>query len=594
MNVSPIFLLALKSGSTDLIKLHIRDPSQLNAVDKYGNTPLMLSVIHGHKEACSFLISQEANLELRNNNNETAQDIAIRLKNNALNELFLSLEPENCLDDGISEEDVLIFDLWEAEEEPEKPETDPDLENKLKQSHTNISTFRFREDLPDWSDITLSEISVNTEITPLMGLLSATLKQNLYNLKQLSKILQEQGYDSDTSSYLIKQLDSLGLVKSNQSIDIDLTDSIHENINDLLDHLESYSNLRLGTDLYTDSIKALDLLDKRAEHRIAQELDSAVIEILRLHQTIEQSAWQPLFLTHQASSAIEDDEADIIHFDPINFDGNNIDISSSFIQRPSRSYLNHLMSTLLEGLHSEELIIQIQRYFKNFNRFVESNLKLVISIAKKYSSLGVDFDDLIQEGNLGLMKAIEKYDYRKGFKFSTYATWWIRQAITRYVADTSNTVRLPVHLNENINKYRSYIENSEQKGYTPSLNELSSALELSLPKLNQIKTLFQHSKNIHETEDYLLAPELCNPEVLVLNYTQTQKIQRVTSTLTDKESDIIKRRFGLDDKPEQTLEEVGKEYGVTRERIRQIEAKTLKKLTYRLSELSTEAVNEPS
>lgn len=587
-NASSLLLLALKNGSTELISLNIREPKQLNSTDKNRNTPLMLCAKYGHVEACAFLLEKGADPELRNNDDETALDIAIKLDNWDIQNLFSKIEPENDL------EEEFFFDFWEVEEEQEKPETDHELENQLKQSHTNISTFRFREDLPDWSDITLSEISVNTEITPLMGLLSATLKQNLYNLKQLSKLSQEHGYDSETSSYLVKQLDSLGLVESNQSIDIDVTDSIHENTNDLLEHLESFSNLRLGTDLYTDSVKALDLINKRAEHRIAQELDSTVIEILRLHQDIEQSIWQPLFLAHQATLVNEEDETDTIHFDPINFDDNNIDISSSFIQRPSRSYLNQLMPLLLEEAHSEELIIQIQRYFKNFNRFVESNLRLVISIAKKYSTLGVDFDDLIQEGNVGLMKAIEKYDYRKGFKFSTYATWWIRQHVTRCIADTSNTVRLPVHLNENINKYRSYINISEQKGCTPSLNELSSAIEMSLPKLNQIKILFQHSKNLHETEDYLLAPESFNPEELVLDYTQTQKIQHVTSTLTDKESDIIKRRFGLDDKPEQTLEEVGKEYGVTRERIRQIEAKTLKKLTYRLSELSTEAVNEPS
>ena len=588
MNLSPIFLLALKNGSTDLIKLHLRDRSQLNAVDKYGNTPLMISVMHAHEDACSLLINQKANLELRNNDNETALDIAIKLKNDAIQSVFPQIEPDD------EPEEVLFFDFWEVEEEEEKPETDLELENRLKQSHTNISTFKFREDLPDWSDITLSETSVNSETTPLMRLLSTALKQNVFNCNQLSKLLQENGYDSETNSYLVKQLDSLGLVKSNQSIDIELTDSIHENTNDLLDHLESFSNLRLGADLYSDTIKPLDLLDKRAEHRIAQELDSAVIEILRLHQNIEHSAWKPLFLTHQASLVNEDDETDTIQFDPMNFDGNSIDISSSFIQRPSRSYLNQLIPILLEEPHSEELIIQTRRYFKNFNRFVDSNLKLVISIAKKYSTLGVDFDDLIQEGNIGLMKAIEKYDYRKGFKFSTYATWWIRQAITRCIADTSNTVRLPVHLNENINKYRSYIENLEQKGCTPSLYELSSALELSFPKLNQIKILFQHSKNLHESEDNLLAPESSNPEELILNYNQTQKIQNVTSTLTDKESDIIKRRFGLDNNPEETLEEVGKNYGVTRERIRQIEAKTLKKLTYRLSELSTEAVNEPS
>ncbi|MEZ9594182.1 sigma-70 family RNA polymerase sigma factor [Shewanella sp. 10N.261.52.F9] len=587
INASSLLLLALKNGSTELISLNIHNKIQLNATDKDRNTPLMLCAIYGHIEACTFLLEQGANPDLRNNDDETALDIAIKLNNFTIQNLLSPIELENDLEE-------FFFDFWEVEEELEKPKTNLELESQLKQSHTNISTFRFREDLPDWSDINLSVTSVNTEITLLIGLLSATLKQNVYNLSQLSQFLQDHGYDSKANSYLVKQLDSLGIVKSSQSIEINLTDSIHENTHDLLEHLESFSNLRFGTDLYTNSIKALNLLDKRAEQRIAQELDSAVIEILRLHQYVKQSTWQPLLSKHQASLGNEDDETGNIHFDPMNFDGCNIDISSSFIQRPSRSYLNQLMPILLESPHSQELIIQIQRYFKNFNRFVESNLRLVISIAKKYSTIGVDFDDLIQEGNVGLMKAVEKYDYRKGFKFSTYATWWIKQAITRYVSDTSNTVRLPVHLNEVINKYRSYITNSEQKGYKPSQNELSSALELSIPKLNKIKTLHQHSKNFHETEDYLLAPESYNPEVLALNYSQTQKIQSVTSALTNKESDIIKRRFGLDDYPEQTLEEVGLEYGVTRERIRQIEAKTLKKLTYRLSELLLETAYESS
>ncbi|OCH60189.1 hypothetical protein A6D98_12465 [Aliivibrio fischeri] len=586
-NASPLLLLALKNGSIELISLNIRDKMQINAIDKDSNTPLMLCAKYGNIDACALLLEQGADPELRNKDDETALDIAIKFKNDAIQNLFSQIESEDDL------EEEFFFDFWEVEEEEEKPETNLELENQLKQSHSNISIFRFRENLPDWSDISLCEASVSTEITSIMGLLSTALNQNIYNQNQLTKLLQENDYDLETNSYLVKQLDSLGLIKSNQTIDIEFMSSIHENTNDLLEHLESFSNLRLGTDLYTDSVKVLDLLDKRAEHRIAQELDSAVIEILRLHQTIEQSVWQPLFLTHQTSSVNEDDETDIIHFDPMSFDDNSIDISSSFIQRPSRSYLNHLMSTLPDELHSEELIIQIQRYFKNFNRFVESNLRLVISIAKKYSSLSVDFDDLIQEGNIGLMKAIEKYNYRKGFKFSTYATWWIRQAITRCISDTSNTVRLPVHLNETINKYRSLLTNSERKGYTLSLNELSRALELSIPKLEKIKILYQHSKNLHETGEYLLAPESYNPEKLVVIYTQAQKIQSVTSALTSKESDIIKRRFGLGNNPEQTLEEVGQEYGVTRERIRQIEAKTLKKLTKRLSELSLESTYEP-
>lgn len=328
-----------------------------------------------------------------------------------------------------------------------------------------------------------------------------------------------------------------------------------------------------------------------------QEIDTAILEmdfdieeLDKLYETLEQNNIE--IIDDLSDAALEN-----INFEteiPKDFtEDDSSDSKNMPIDDPVKVYLKEIGKVpLLTPEEEIELAIRIRDDNDPVakRRLEEANLRLVVSIAKRYGGRGMSFLDLIQEGNLGLIKAVEKFDYTKGFKFSTYATWWIRQAITRAIADQARTIRIPVHMVETINKVKK--TNSlllHKNGREPTAEEIAEEIDMSVERVREILRVAQEPVSLEtpigEEEDTHLGDFIPDDEALAPAEAASQTLLKealhsVLKTLTPREEKVLSLRFGLEDGHPRTLEEVGREFNVTRERIRQIEAKALRKLRH--------------
>lgn len=323
-----------------------------------------------------------------------------------------------------------------------------------------------------------------------------------------------------------------------------------------------------------------EILSPEQLDQIDEYLENNKVDVLAPDEDLEMEP--ELFLEEED---LEKEEIDVDHLELSMPEGVNI-------EDPVRMYLKEIGKVPL--LTPEEEIDLAKRMEMGDEsakkRLAEANLRLVVSIAKRYVGRGMQFLDLIQEGNLGLIKAVEKYDYSKGFKFSTYATWWIRQAITRSIADQARTIRIPVHMVETINRLiRTSRQLLQELGREPLPEELAKKLDMPVDRVREIMKISQDPVSLEtpigEEEDSHLGDFIQDEHVQIpvdaATYTLLhEQLMEVLDTLTDREQKVLRLRFGLDDGRPRTLEEVGREFNVTRERIRQIEAKALRKLRH--------------
>jgi len=700
--LSPLFKLAVLSGSQPTVRFHIQRGVDINSKDGDGRSPLMLAALKGNIEICRLLLAAGADPTLADKHGKDALTLALdngRSGTGAVIREYLppadarsepvdplltaDTDTEEVEDVGLHPADVknLNVSKWEEDIESPAPASDALCLYEAEAVQRNLTTHVPIDTAEDWSDVDINfpDLTPRRFWEDLEDGTRGRIRRLFVNGLRDGRILRSQleafapGHDrerdDDFIGRLLLALGDLGVQVDEDPIwgeavsASDPSDDEHDDyegdsyrlqVDDAVTFMEDL-NSAIGDpfNAYLKDIGRDQLLSQEDEAAVCKEMDDglaeavsaisecgpAIAEILRVAEAICRGEMLPEVMIDPDASNGGDvlDQSDATTIDDLVVSAGDEDehkgsvsldaagdlaIRVAAIREIHRraftkgaaddpsvlaalsdevkslhlswGFTEHLCTIAKLEAHEVETYRRIESGLARASRarreFAEANLRLVIAIARKYTNSGIFLSDLIQEGNIGLLKAVSRFDYRRGFKFSTYGTWWIRQAITRAIANQARTIRIPVHMIETINKLvRTRRMMQQELGREPNTEELAKRLEMPEGKVRKVMSIGQEPISLETTVgeedeshlgDFIIDQRVASPSEAVINLKLREQTAEVLKSLSPREEKIIKMRFGLQDGGEHTLEEVGQFFAVTRERIRQIEAKALRKLRH--------------
>lgn len=645
--IPPLLIRALKSGVSSVVEFHLSRGLPKDSRDSLGNSPLMIAAQNGHFAICEMLLRAGVDVEHQNNlgfcasdlaQEQTLRDLLARYRQSPspagqqpaggpVDEADVEVEIEAEADvetEPPETEDAMDFMRWDAEVESEPAEDNQTLRHASAEAQQLLSRYRPKDNAAEWIDIELSlpdpptPVSHSPQNYPHFStLLTGALDAGRVSVRDI-RFAGEEDFGMPWPEFRV----SVEALIKDLPLIVDGDDAFPESdaceafaaSDDLELWFDAFGALRLSGifERYLVDIRQWDVVDKTKEERLGQRMDTALINLMTILAGLPEAEYLQLLHPNRLpapapesseeeddaedadediSSAADDDDA--ISFNDLLIllrSGKAEEYQDNHIPRPEYADLQQIVERAQTLIPDEchKMSLYVSSYRDAWEGLIHANLRLVVAIAKKHCGRGLDIEDLIQEGNLGLIKAVEKFDYRRGFKFSTYASWWIRQKITRAIADQAQLIRLPVHFYEQFRRWRSSRDQLlHRQGITPTLRRLQEMTDLPERQLLRMAKYEEQTALIGDFHDD--AQDLSGDELLtrrdftsapVQSLELREQISSVLNTLLPREAQIIKMRFGIGMTQDFTLEEVGKQFDVTRERIRQIEAKALRKLRH--------------